>query len=95
LAVISVAGSGLRYKKASGYNAQAVCTDMLYGSFSNQQRKVKAEDEITRRIILCAVDITPEETAALAKSVKINDTAEGKDLQFNLPEGGQTKVTLR
>src|SRR5262249_40576115 len=82
LAVISIAGSGLKYKKATGYNAQAVCTDMLYGSFSNQQRKFKAGDEIARRIILCAVDITPDETAALAKSVKINETAEGKELQF-------------
>jgi hypothetical protein len=95
LAVISVAGSGLRYKKAGGYNAQAVCTDLLFGSFSNQRRKFKTGDEIARRIIVYAVDITPEQTSALAKSVKIKDTPEGKELRFDLPEGGEANVLLQ
>jgi hypothetical protein len=95
LAVIKIAGAGLSYKKANGYNAQAVCADILYGSFLNQRRKFKAGDEIAHRIILCAVDISPEQTEALIKSSKVQHTAAGKELRFDLLEGGEAKVKLQ
>ena len=38
LALIAVTGSGLVYKRAPGYNAQAVCADVLYGSFSTHPK---------------------------------------------------------
>jgi hypothetical protein len=95
LALIKIAGADLSYKKANGYNAQAVCADILYGSFSNQRRKFKAGDEIARRIIICAADISPEQTEELLKSSKLQHTAAGKELHFKLPDGGNAKVRLQ
>jgi hypothetical protein len=43
---------------------------------------------------LCFAEVTPEETAALAKSVKIANTPKGKVLHFSLPEGGEAQVPL-
>lgn len=94
LGVVTIAGSGMSYKKASGYNAQAVCADVLCGSFSHQRRNVKSGDEVTRRIVVFAVEVTPEETSALSQSAKIKDTPAGKVLRFSLPEGGEAEVPL-
>lgn len=94
LGVVMVAGSGMTYRKASCYNAQAVCADVLYGSFSDRPCNVKAGDEVAQRIILSFVEVTPEKTAALSRSVKIENTSEGKVLHFSLPEGGEADVSL-
>ena len=90
LGVVSVVGSGLTYAQAAGYNAQAVCADVLYGSYSDRPRSFKAGDEVARRIVLFFVEVTPEETSALSQSVRI----EGDVLRFTLPEGGEAEVSL-
>ena len=90
LGVVSVAGSGPGYVQAAGYNGQSVHADMLCGSYSDKPRSFKAGGEVAHRIVLFAVEITPEETVALAKSVKID----GNSLHFSLPEGGEAEVSL-
>ncbi len=90
LGVVSCAGSGLAYIQATGYTPQAVYADMLYSSFSDKQREFKAGDEVAHRVVIFFTEITPEETAALAKSAKI----EGQTLRFKLPEGGEGEVSL-
>ena len=94
LGVVAVAGSGMVYSQAAGYNPQAVCADILYGSFSDAPRSFKAGDEVARRIVLFFADVTPEETSALAQSVKIVDTPDGQVLRFTLPEGDQCEIAL-
>jgi hypothetical protein len=95
LGVVAVAGSGLAYKKAAGYNGQAVCADVLYGSFSNHPHDFKPGDELARRVIVFASEITPEQTAALARSIKVDDSPSGKVLRFALPEGEQASIPLQ
>jgi hypothetical protein len=90
LAMVMVSGSGLAYNQASDYNGQAVYADMLCGSYSDKPRSYKAGDEVARRIVVLAVEITPEETAALAKSVR----TDGNVLRVALPEGGEAEIPL-
>ncbi len=90
LGVVSVAGSGMTYIQAAGYNAQAVCADILYGSFSDEPKTFKAGDQVARRIAVLFVEVTPEKTAALARSIRI----EGKVLRVALPEGGEAEIPL-
>jgi hypothetical protein len=90
LGIVTAAGSGMVYSQAAGYNAQAVCADILYGSFSDAPRSFKSGDEAAHRIVLFFTGVTPEETASLAKSVRI----EGGVLRFSLPEGGEAEVPI-
>ena len=90
LGVVTATGSGMVYSQAAGYNRQAVCADILYGSFSDAPRSFKTGDGVAHRIVLFFADVTPEETASLAKSVRI----EGSLLRFTLPEGGDAEVQL-
>ncbi len=88
------AGSGLSYSQATGYNAQAVCADVLYGSYSDRPRSFKAGDQVAKRIVLFFVEVGPEETSALSESVRIVDGPDGQVLRFRLPEGGESEVSL-
>ena len=94
LGVVTAAGSGLAYSQATAYNPQAVYADVLYGSFSNAAESLAAGDEVARRIVLLCVEITPEETSALSRSVRIEDRPDGQVLHFALPEGGEAEVSL-
>jgi hypothetical protein len=94
LGIVMIAGSGMTYRQASGYNPQAVCADVLFGSFSDQPRTYKAGDEVSRRVVLFCVETTPEETSALSDSVNVEPTQEGEVLRFKLPEGGHVAVPL-
>jgi hypothetical protein len=91
---VTVAGSGMTYSQASGYNAQAVCADIPYGSYSDRPQRVKAGGDVARRIVLFFVEVTPQETSALSQSVRIEETQAGKVLRFNLPEGAEAEVPL-
>ena len=95
LAVVAVTGSGLTYKKANGYNGQAVCADVLYGSFSDRHKDFKVGNEVAQRLIVFATEITPNETAALARSIKMDDSPGGKLLRLTLPAGEQVSVPLQ
>jgi hypothetical protein len=90
LGVVAAAGSGLAYNQATKYNPQGVYADVLYCSFSNGARQFKAGDEVAHRVIVLFAEVTPEETSALAASVKVD----GNLLRFKLPEGGEGEVSL-
>lgn len=90
LGMVAVAGSGLAYEQATKYNGQGVYADVLYASFSDALRSFKAGEEVARRVVVLAVEITPEETAALCGSARVD----GKVLRFALPEGGDAEVAL-
>lgn len=95
LGVVAVTGSGISYNQAKGYaGGIAVCTDVLYGSFSNQKRHFKAGEEVARRVALCFVEVTPSKTAKLAKSFKIENRPDGQWLRFKTPEGNEVEIQL-
>src|SRR5687768_12484009 len=91
---LSEAGSEMNYSQATEYNKQAVFADILYGSSSDRPKDFKAGEQVARRIMIFFVEVTPKETAALAKSVRIESTPDGQFLKFKLPGGGESKVLL-
>lgn len=90
LGIVTAVSSGLAYEQATKYNAQGVYADVLYGSFAGKARQVKAGDEVAHRVAVLFVEVSPEETAELAKAVRID----GKVLRFKVPEGGEAEVSL-
>ncbi|MDI6827861.1 MAG: hypothetical protein QME62_05180 [Armatimonadota bacterium] len=94
LGVIAVAGSGLAYVQASGYNEQAVYADVLYGSFSNRKRQFKAGDQIVHRVIVFVVETSPEETSVISENVMIKETLKGRILHLKLPAGEEYQFSL-
>lgn len=95
LAIVMPAGSGLAYRQASGYSPGiCVCSDILYGSFSQKERQFKAGDLIAHRIAVLYVEVTPQETASLAHSCSIESTAAGKVLHLKQPGGKAGDVPL-
>jgi hypothetical protein len=95
LGVVVVNGSGMNYTQASGYAPGiSVYTDILYASFSNQPKQFKAGEEVAHRISIFFVEVSPKETAKLAKSFKVENKSGGKVLRFKLPEGGEAEVPL-
>lgn len=90
LGMVVLAGSGIAYSQASGYNAQAVYADVLYGSYSEGTRQVHEGEEVARRIVVLFTEVTPEETSALAQSVRVD----GSVLRLRLPEGGESEIAL-
>jgi hypothetical protein len=95
LGLVTLAGTGLAYFQAKGYHPQmAVCPDLLCASFSPWSRQFKAGEQVARRTALVLVEVTPKQTAALAKSVRIEAEQGGPVLRFRLPEGGEVQVRL-
>ncbi len=95
LGVIVVTGSGLAYTQASGYDPHmAVCTDLLYGSCSDDRKQYQAGAEVMRRLVLFYTEVPPRQTAALAKSCRVLDQDQGEILRFKLPEGGEVEIPL-
>jgi hypothetical protein len=95
LGMIVTTGAGMSYEHTTNYAPGiSVCTDVLYGSSSVGARHLKAGDEVARRIAIVCVEVTPKETATLARSVKIEDQASSRLLRFNLPEGGHAEIPL-
>ena len=88
--MISVLGSGITYVQASAYNPQAVYADVLYGSYSDRSKSLKAGDEVAHRVMILLTEVTSKETSRLAKSVRI----EGRILHLELPEGGEAQVAI-
>jgi hypothetical protein len=94
LGVVRVAGSGLAYVQATNYGPMSVCTDGFYGSFSDQRRDFQPGAEVARRTALIMVEVTSEQTASLARSVRIEGEPNRRSLRFKLPEGGAGQVPL-
>ena len=95
IGMVVVQGSGMTYAPASKYSPGiAVYSDILYGSYSDHARQFKAGDEVANRIVILFVEVTPEQTSALAKSCKIETTPGGRVLHFRQPDGKDTEVPL-
>jgi hypothetical protein len=95
LGVVMVAGSGLSYQPAPGYDPHtAVCSDVLYGSFSDHPRHFNAGEQVAQRTVLFFIEVTPKTTATLSRSFTIAETSGRQVLRFKLPEGGQREVPL-
>ena len=95
LGIVVAAGRGISYEHATNYAPGiSVCTDVLYGSSSVGARHFKAGDKVARRIVVALVEVTPKETAALARSVKIESQVGGQFLRFKLLEGDHVKIPL-
>ena len=95
LGIVVVNGSGLTYVQASGYSRGiSVCTDILYGSYSNHPRRFEAGDEVAHRVEIFFTEVTPRETSKLAKSCKVETTPNGQVLHFKQPDGNVSGVPL-
>lgn len=95
LGVVVLAGTGIAYKQATSYSPGiSVCSDILYGSFSDQARRFKAGDEVAHRIAVFFVEVTPQETASLAQSCKVDGKPEARVLRFKQPDGADVEVPL-
>lgn len=96
LGVVMVAGGGLAYAPASGYSRGiSVCTDILYGSYSEHSRQFEAGEEVAHRTAVVFVEVTPNETMALARACRIVATPGGPVLHFKQPGGKAAEVPLR
>lgn len=95
LGVIMLDGAGMAYAQASGYSRGiSVYTDILYGSYSDRPRRFEAGDEVAHRVEIFFTEVTPKETAALAKSCRIATTPNGPVLHFKQPGGKPGEVPL-
>jgi hypothetical protein len=95
LGVVMADGSGLAYVQASGYSRGiSVYTDVLYGSYSDQARQFKTGDEVAHRVGVIFVEVTPRETASLAKACRIETTAGGQVLHCQQSDGKVAEVPL-
>jgi hypothetical protein len=96
LGIIVIEGSGIGYTLAKSYSSGiSVQTDTLNASYSDQSRHFNTGETVARRVVLLLTEISPEQTAALAHSIRIEKSGPEKLLNFNLPEGGQTRISLQ
>jgi hypothetical protein len=68
--------------------------DILYGSVGAHEQRFKAGDPVVRRIVVFFAEVSPEKTAALAKSVRVEERPQRRVLHFKLSEGGRAEVPL-
>jgi hypothetical protein len=95
LGVVMLAGSGIAYQQAAGYSRGiSVCSDILYGSYSDQPRTFKAGEEVVHRVAVLFVEATAEKTSTLAKTSQIETQPGGQVLHFKQPDGTETRVPL-
>jgi hypothetical protein len=96
LGVIVIEGSGISYTQARSYSGGiSVYTDILNASSSDQLRTFKNGDTVAHRVVLLLTEISPERTAALAHSLRLEKSGSEKLLYFNLPEGGVARVSMQ
>jgi hypothetical protein len=67
----------------------------LYASYCNHPREFKAGEAVARRVAVFFVEVTPEETAALAQSCRIEAKSGSRVLRFKQPRGEDAEVPLR
>ena len=95
LGVVLIEGAGMTYTQAKSYSPGiSVYSDVFHCSHSDQPKHVKSGASVARRIVLFVVESSPEETAALAQSSRLEDNAGRKVLRVKLPEGGTGNVPL-
>jgi hypothetical protein len=95
LGMVTLAGAGMSYAQASKYSPGiSVCSDTLYGSFSDHPRQFKAGDEVAHRTAILFVEASAAATAAVAQSCSIEKTSNGSLLHFKQPSGEDSQVAL-
>ena len=95
LGVVMIAGAGMTYAQAAAYSPGiSVRSDILYGSFSNDIRQFKAGEEVAHRVVIFSVEVTPQETSALAQSCRIETKRGGQVLRFKEAGGKEVEVPL-
>jgi hypothetical protein len=95
LGAVVLGGHGVTYAQASEYSRGiSVYTDILYGSFDDQARQHKAGEEVAHRLAIFYVEVTPEETRALARSCRIQVKPGKRALLFQQPGGRHTEIPL-
>lgn len=95
LGLVALSGSGPSYAQATGYSRGiSVCSDILYGSFSDRSRSFKRDDVVARRIIVLFAEVTPNETRSLAGSCRIESAPGRCELHFKQPSGEEITVQL-
>lgn len=93
LGVVAAAGSGLAYAQPPGYDPHmAVCADVLYSSYQEGPKHFQAGETVAHRVILVFTEVSPKQTAALARSVRLEEQSGHPVLRFKLPEGGEATV---
>jgi hypothetical protein len=89
------ASAGMTYAQASGYpRGMSVYSDILCGSWSEQTCRFKPGEEVARRVALFFVEVTSEETLALAQSCRIEEKPAGQMLHFRQPGGKSQEIRL-
>jgi hypothetical protein len=95
LGIVMLAGAGIAYQRSSRYSPGiSVCSDILYGSFSGQTRRFNAGDEIEHRVAIFFVEVTAQQTSALAQSCRIETAPSARLLHFKQPDGTKTQVPM-
>jgi len=95
LGLVSVIGSGMSYHQASGYSPGiSVCADTLNASYSGKTRRFRAGDEVSHRVAILYTEVTPEQTAKLARSFNIKTKADTHMLEFKEPDGSSAEISL-
>jgi hypothetical protein len=95
LGAVMLKGAGIAYAQASKYSPGiAIYTDILFGSYSDRPRQFKAGDEVAHRVGIFFVEVTPRETASLARSCRIEIASGGKILRLKQPDGKVAVVPL-
>jgi hypothetical protein len=95
LGVIMLSGSGMAYAQASGYSPGiSVGTDILYASCSDGIQQFKAGEVVAHCIVVFFVEVAPNETAALARSCRIEAEAGRQVLRLKHPDGKASAVAL-
>jgi hypothetical protein len=95
LGIVMVIGSGVAYVQASKYSPGiAVYSDVLYGSYFDRSQQFKRGEQVAHRIAVLFVEVTPKETEALAKSLRIETKSQRRALRFQQPEGETVEVPL-
>ena len=94
LGLIMVAGGNLSYNQGKNYaRGISIYEDVLYGSFLTQPKQFKEGDEVAHRVAIVLLETSPKETAAVAKSFKIDDGPDGKVLRFK--PRGEREIEIR
>ncbi len=95
LGVVMVTGAGMAYAQAPGYSRGiSVCSDLLYGSYSDHSKQFKAGEEVARRVAVFFVEAASKETSTLARSCKIETKPDGQVLRFKEAGGRNVEVPL-
>ena len=95
LGMAVVGKPSIAYVQAKGYTPGiSICSDILYGSFSDQPRHFHSGDEVAHRLAIFAVEVTPDQTKALANSCEIETTGAEQVLHFKAPGATRTEIKL-